>query len=562
MHALWRSVLIAAAYLLIFIGLDLITKQFQGLPGIVAWYPPAGITYALLLVFGVSFAPAVTIALFVSSLFIYRMPQPAFLLIIWALLLSFIYSGAAAFLRTRIRIDLQLRKLRDVTWFVLAAVFVSALLAILSVSSSALSSHMPQSELLQSIFTWWIGETVGVLTVTPFLLIYVMPGLKRFKDGQPFRQPGRRSFPRPSFTTIAQVFSIAITLYWVFGAPVLAEYHPLYLIALPLIWVALQRGLKGVSAALLAMNTGVVLALWLFRTNLSQLGGLELLMIVNCIVILLMGAVVTERKQAEKGLTDSELRFRALIENNSDAIVLINSEGKIIYRSPSANKLMGLDPAESENDSIFGGVHPADVKEAEKTFGQILAAPGKPIPFRYRARHKDGTWRWVEGTGINLLAETGVNAIVTNYRDVTETRRTESERQSLLEIMQGVAVTDSLNELLELIRQSLSKVIYAENFFAVFHNKDSGMFEEVFAVDKFDPPMPPSRLEKSIISYIFRTGQPLLLTQAKFEELVRQGEVELVGTKPALWMGAPLKTPSGTIGVMAVQNYEDSELLL
>jgi PAS domain S-box-containing protein/putative nucleotidyltransferase with HDIG domain len=301
-----RAALIVAAYLFAFVILDFITKQFEELPGIVAWYPPAGLTYTLLLVFGVRFAPAVTIALFISSLFIYRMPQPLYLLFLWAFIISLIYGVAGAFLRKRIRFDWHLRKLRDVTWFVFTTVFASALLAVLSVSSSALSSGMPRSEVLISIFYWWIGETVGVLTVTPFLLIYVMPGLKRFANGQPVRLPARRSFPRPTLTGIGQVSSLAFTLYWVFGAPVLHEFQPLFLIALPLIWIALTSGFKGVSAAILALNSGVVLALLLFRFDLARLSELELLMIVNCIVGLLMGAVVTERKQTEEALRESE----------------------------------------------------------------------------------------------------------------------------------------------------------------------------------------------------------------------------------------------------------------
>ncbi len=208
---------------------------------------------------------------------------------------------------------------------------------------------------------------------------------------------------------------------------------------------------------------------------------------------------------------------------------------------------------------MLGAIHPDDAKDAENRYAQFLKAPGNSIPFKYRVRHKDGSWRWVEGTGINLLAEPGINAIVTNYRDVTELRRSESERQVLLEIMKGVAATGSLSELLELIRQSLAKVIYAENFFVVFHNRNSDLFEEVFAIDKYDPPMPPSKLEKSIVSYVFRTGEPLLLTETKFKELEEKGEVELVGTKPKTWMGAPLKTPTETIGVMAVQNYENAD---
>jgi hypothetical protein len=181
---LLRAALIVAVYLIAFIILDFITKQFEGLPGVVAWYPPAGLTYALLLVFGVTFTPAVTIALFLSSLFVYRLPQPLYLLLLWAFVISLIYSLAAVFLRKRIRFDWYLRKLRDVAWLICTTVLVSALLAVLSVSSSALTSAMPRSEVLRAIFNWWIGETVGALTVTPFLLTFVMPGLKRFVEGQ------------------------------------------------------------------------------------------------------------------------------------------------------------------------------------------------------------------------------------------------------------------------------------------------------------------------------------------------------------------------------------------
>jgi len=296
---LWRSVLIVAAYLCVFITLDFFSQAFEELPGIVAWYPPAGLTYAFLLVFGLRFTPAVTIVLFISSLFIYRMPQPPYALFLWAFFISLIYGAAAAFLRHRMRFDWHLRKMRDVTWLVFMAVFVSALLAVLSVSSSALSSDMPRSEVLSAILHWWIGETVGILTVTPFLLIYVMPWLKRFAEGQPVRSPARRSFSRPTLSTIGQTSSLVFILYWVFNTRILDQFRPLYLISLPLIWIALHRGLKGVTTGIIALNFGVIIALWFFRFDLARLGELQLLMIVNCIVGLFMGAVVTERHEAE-----------------------------------------------------------------------------------------------------------------------------------------------------------------------------------------------------------------------------------------------------------------------
>jgi hypothetical protein len=126
-----RSALIVAAYLFGFIILDLLSQQFEELGGIVAWYPPSGLTYALLLVFGVAFAPAVTVTLLISRLFIYRMPQSPCLLFLWALIISLICNIAAAFLRRQSRFDWQMRKLRDVTQFVSVTISFSALLTVL-----------------------------------------------------------------------------------------------------------------------------------------------------------------------------------------------------------------------------------------------------------------------------------------------------------------------------------------------------------------------------------------------------------------------------------------------
>ena len=554
---LLRAALIVAVYLLAFIILDFITKQFEGLPGVVTWYPPAGLTYALLLVFGVAFTPAVTIALFISSLFIYHMPQPIYMLILWAFVISLIYGLGAAFLRKRIHIDWQLRKLRDVAWFVCTTVLVSGLLAVLSVSSSALTSAMPRSDVLRAIFDWWIGETVGVLTVTPFLLIFVMPALKRFAEGQTVRLPAPRPFPFPTLSAFGQAASIGLTLYLVFGVPVLAEFHPMFLISLPLIWIALQRGFKGISVALLALNSGVVLALWLFRFDPAELGELELLMIVNCLVGLLMGAVVTERKQADLTLHESEGKYRALVDEISDGFYISDLHSTLTFANHALACILGFeDPEAVIGHSFLDFVPPDKAAGLGEQFQAAMEAGKDSGLITTEVVRQDGANGYIEIVPQTIVEDGRSLGGRGTVRDITERRRTESERQSLLEIMQGVASTESLNELLELIRQSLSKVIYTENFFVVFKNKDTGLFEEVYAVDKYDPAMPPSKLEKSMISYVFRTGESLLLTQAKFEELVMRGEAELIGTQPAIWMGAPLKTPHETIGVIAVQNYE------
>jgi len=422
-----RFVLIIAIYLILFFLLDLIAQKYEGLPGIVAWYPPTGLTYAFLLVFGLSFTPIVTIVILISSIVIYRLPQPPYLLFLWAFTASLIYGAAATFLVKRVHIDWQLRKFRDVSLFIFTSIFVSAFLAALSVLGSTLGSALPQSEVLSAIFNWWIGETVGVLTVTPFLLCYVMPWLKRFTEGQPTMLPASRSFSRPTLSVIGQVMSLVLMLNWVFGSRVPIEFRPFYLISLPLIWIALDHGIKGAVAGILALNFGEIFAIWIFRYDVPNLGDLHLLMILNCIVGLLMGAIVTERKLADEEYKKSEKRFRALIEHSLEEISLVSADGTLTYESPTTRRPLGYPPNSLVGNNIFDIFHPDDRAAATQLMEQALNHPGNVLEASFRLRHQDGSWRWMEGSLTNLLQEPAVKSLVINYRDITERKLAEQE---------------------------------------------------------------------------------------------------------------------------------------
>ena len=100
-RAVLRIALIFVAYLLAFTMLDLRSHALQVFPGIVAWYPPDGLSFAFLLVFGASFLPAFVIASLISSFFVFQFRQPFSALVGWAIFISLTYSLAAWFLRRR-----------------------------------------------------------------------------------------------------------------------------------------------------------------------------------------------------------------------------------------------------------------------------------------------------------------------------------------------------------------------------------------------------------------------------------------------------------------------------
>src|SRR5690606_13158018 len=73
------------------------------------------------------------------------------------------------------------------------------------------------------------------------------------------------------------------------------------------------------------------------------------------------------------------------------------------------------------------------------------------------------------------------------------------------------------------------------------------------------PMPPPLKVGRSLSAYVFRKGEPMLLTDADAKKIIESGEVESVGTDSPIWLGVPLKTPSGPIGVLVVQDYENSD---
>ncbi len=274
-----------------------------------------------------------------------------------------------------------------------------------------------------------------------------------------------------------------------------------------------------------------------------------------------IGEDITERKLAEQQLIESEARLRALIANTGDLIVVIDEEGNITFASPSSERIFGYKPEESMGKNFSEWIHPEDLPEAMAAFQSRKQIPGTaPQSIHVRGLHKDGSLRYVESLGTNLLDDPAIRGIVLNIRDVTEQKRAELEKQALYEIMQGMALSKNLNEFLTLAHYSIGSVIRANNIFVTLYNPISGLFEDAYHVDQYDQPLHPSKREGTLTAYIFRTGVPLLVTDEKFDKLSAAKEVKLVGMESQSWLGVPLKTAGKTIGVMAIQDYEISNL--
>ncbi len=137
-----------------------------------------------------------------------------------------------------------------------------------------------------------------------------------------------------------------------------------------------------------------------------------------------------KHKATEELILKNEKRFRTLVENGTDAVVILTPEGKPFYISPTIEKVLGYTEDETMHLELFSMFHPDDLEWAIKVWEHVMANPGIPIPVNAsRMIHKDGTWRWLEGTLTNLLHDPSVNGIVDNFRDVTEKIKAQEQRE-------------------------------------------------------------------------------------------------------------------------------------
>ena len=130
---------------------------------------------------------------------------------------------------------------------------------------------------------------------------------------------------------------------------------------------------------------------------------------------------------AEAALRASEERFRALVENSSDALMLIDAQGRVTYMAPSAMRHLGWTAEQMVGRSVLEFVHPDDLAVATRRLAETREASGIPITTEVRFRHADGDWRIMEGVGVNHLDDPSVRAIVVTARDLTDRRRLEAQ---------------------------------------------------------------------------------------------------------------------------------------
>ena len=301
-----RAALIVGCYLALYVLLDCASLLFRTDPVASIWYLSDGLSLALLLVYGVRYAPAISISALITNLIVYPNAAPPAIMVLWAVIFPLPFAATATLLRHKLRVEIPPRHLRDVTWLIIGCLALSLTLAGLFVVTVLFSrGTMPSAQAAFAewpavAFRWWIGEAIGLLLVTPLVLLTVVPWLKARLASL---QQRARSRPPMAIRSIAeasaQLLSIAIVVTGVFGTGGASGLPFFYLCFLPLVWITLRHGLRGATLATALIDTGAILMARFSGLPFDRIVDLQIFMLTLGLTGLILGAVVDERRESE-----------------------------------------------------------------------------------------------------------------------------------------------------------------------------------------------------------------------------------------------------------------------
>jgi len=163
------------------------------------------------------------------------------------------------------------------------------------------------------------------------------------------------------------------------------------------------------------------------REPVTQLAVAALVITVLVVARQLLAVRQNVRLLAETAARQNEARFRSLVQHSSDVIIVIDAEATVRYVSPSASRVLRLEPARITGLPLLSLLAPEDRERAQEFFRDACRVPGVMPPVEWGFRQPDGTALQTETIATNLLDDATVRGVVLNIRDVSERKRLEHQ---------------------------------------------------------------------------------------------------------------------------------------
>jgi PAS domain S-box-containing protein len=272
---------------------------------------------------------------------------------------------------------------------------------------------------------------------------------------------------------------------------------------------------------------------------------------------------ITDQVRIQRQLQDQIRFMQRLMDTVPLPMFYKGTDGRYTRVNRAYEQHLGLSRDDFIGHTVFD-VLPHDIAERmDAKDKELLVNPGVQL-FEEEVLLPDGSKHYSQIKKATVLGTDGSPAgIVGIVSDLTERRQREALQSVVMRISENASPADSLIDLIQTVHSELSMVMDAHNFYVALWDAESETYRFPYCVDEFESAEidshPPEELRRSLTDLVRRKNQPHLVTAADHKALIARGEVALVGAPSAVWLGVPLRVDGEAIGVMVVQNYEDSK---
>jgi signal transduction histidine kinase len=283
-----HKLIVGLVYLAAYAALDWISfiEPYAQL-GITPWNPGTGLSFVLLVMFGLRMIPFLLISPLLADYLNQQFAMPWYVEILASALVGGGYSIAMAYLlRPKLRFDPTLASMHDLVLLLVVAVVSAAFVAAGYVSLTIAAGLLPPTDFWAAALRYWVGDVIGITVIAPFAL---------------FALTRRRILPM-TIETLLQFIAIGLALTLVFGLAEEQQFQLFYVLFLPIVWLAVRAGSEGVSVGILVTQLGLILGIQLFPAGTFDVTAFQALMLVLAMTGLVAGELVTERRRTEAQL--------------------------------------------------------------------------------------------------------------------------------------------------------------------------------------------------------------------------------------------------------------------
>ena len=452
-----RVVVLIALY---FIG-GIIGKENSFLSGSVALvWPPAGIALAAILLFGYRFWPGVALG---AVLFSFMNGMPFGFFTLGTAIGNTMGAIVCAFLLKKfISFNNAMERTRDVTGYILLACLLGTTVnAVFNVVSLAYSGTIAWDDLFSKTMVWWVPNALAGLVVAPFIITWATPAATRWHA---------RLIAEAVICGAGLIGGTLISFnsWFVYGI----QNYPLAYLPFPfLVWGALRFGQRGAATGTLLVSALAIYSLnhgaGPFVTNTET----ESLMLIGsyigilAVTNMLLAAAAAERRAAERAMAESEKRFRAVVEDQTDLICRFNPGGQLTFVNTAFCRFHGKRSAELLGTNFFQTLSKED---AAIPLSYINAMPQDTpvVAFDHRLRSPGDLAVWHQYRVRRLFLENETREFQAVIQDITQRkqseealRASEEKYRSLIDHIPDVVWTAEANRNLNYISGNAEKVL-------------------------------------------------------------------------------------------------------